>query len=55
MPKEEPTRMIEAIRRALPELEKLERYEKHATARLNRAVSEIAKSKNADGRQDGPR
>jgi hypothetical protein len=55
MPKEEPARMIEAIRRALPELEKLERYEKHATARLNRAISEIVKSKNADGRQDGPR
>jgi hypothetical protein len=55
MPKEEPTRTIEAIRRALPELEKLERYEKHATARLNRAISEIVKGKNADGRQDGPR
>jgi hypothetical protein len=55
MPKEEPTRTIEAIRRALPELEKLERYEKHAIARLNRVISAVVKSKSADGRQDGPR
>jgi hypothetical protein len=53
MPEEKPARTIEAIRRALPELEKLERYEKHATARLNRAISAIVKSKSADGRQDG--
>jgi hypothetical protein len=51
MPEDEPGRTIEAVRRALPELEKLERYEKRATARRDRAIREIVKSKNADGRQ----
>jgi hypothetical protein len=55
MPKDEPARTIEAVRRTLPELEKLERYEKQATARLNRAISAIVKSKSADGGQNGPR
>jgi hypothetical protein len=52
MPKEEPDRTVEALRRALPELEKLERYEKQATARINRAIRAITKNKNADARQD---
>ena len=38
MPPQEPDRSAEAIRRVLPELCKLERYERRAAARRNRAV-----------------
>jgi hypothetical protein len=38
MPPQEPHRSAEAIRRVLPELCKLERYERRAAARRDRAV-----------------
>ena len=38
MPPQEPDRSAEAIRRVLPELCKLERYERRSAARRNRAV-----------------
>jgi hypothetical protein len=38
MPSAEPDRLAEAIRRALPELVKLDRYERRAAARRDRAV-----------------
>jgi len=38
MPSQEPDRSAEAIRRLLPELRKLERYERRATARRDRAI-----------------
>jgi hypothetical protein len=38
MPSREPDRSAEAIRRVLPELCKLERYERRAAARRDRAV-----------------
>jgi hypothetical protein len=41
MPLEEPSRSAEAIRRALPELLKLDRYERRAAARRDRAVRDI--------------
>jgi hypothetical protein len=44
MPTQEPERTAEAIRRALPALVKLGRYESRAAARRDRAVREIAKS-----------
>jgi len=37
-PSQEPDRSIEAIRRALPELRKLDRYERRAAARRDRAL-----------------
>ena len=43
MPVEEPGRTTEAIRRALPQLLKLDRYESRAAARRDRAIREIAK------------
>ena len=39
MPSQEPDRSAEAIRRVLPELRKLDRYELRAAARRDRAVS----------------
>jgi len=39
MPSQEPDRSAEAVRRALPELRKLDRYERRAAARRDRAVS----------------
>jgi hypothetical protein len=45
MPTDEPARTAEAIRRALPDLRKLDRYERRAAARRDRAVREIIKSK----------
>jgi hypothetical protein len=39
MPSQEPDRSAEALRRALPELRKLDRYERRAAARRDRAVS----------------
>jgi hypothetical protein len=41
MPPQDPDRSAEAIRRALPELRKLERYERRAAARRDRAVVNI--------------
>jgi hypothetical protein len=38
MPSQEPDRSAEAIRRVLPELRRLDRYERRAAARRNRAV-----------------
>jgi hypothetical protein len=43
MPPEEPERTAEAVRRALPELAKLNRYESRAVARRDRAIREITK------------
>jgi hypothetical protein len=44
MPSQEPERTAEAVRGALPELVKLDRYESRAAARRDRAVREIVKS-----------
>jgi hypothetical protein len=41
MPAQEPYRMAEAIRRVLPELLKLDRYERSACARRDRALREL--------------
>jgi hypothetical protein len=41
MPVEEPERTVEAIRRALPALLKLDRYESRAAARRDRAIRQI--------------
>jgi hypothetical protein len=41
MPAQEPERTAEALRRALPELLKLNRYESRAVARRDRAIREI--------------
>jgi hypothetical protein len=43
MPTQEPERTAEAVRRALPELLKLDRYESRAIARRDRAIREISK------------
>jgi hypothetical protein len=43
MPNKEPERTAEAIRRALPELRKLDRYESRAVARRDRAICQITK------------
>ena len=43
MPTEEPERTAEAVRRALPELAKLDRYESRAVARRDRAIRQIVK------------
>jgi hypothetical protein len=45
MPTEEPGRTAEAIRRALPELAKLDRYESRAVARRDRAIRQIVKER----------
>ena len=45
MPTQEPGRTAEAIRRALPELLKLDRYESRAAARRDRAICEITKKR----------
>jgi hypothetical protein len=42
MPSQEPDRSAEAVRRVLPELRKLDRYERRAAARRDRTASEIA-------------
>ena len=43
MPTQEPERTAEAVRRALPELRKLDRYESRAIGRRDRAIREITK------------
>ena len=48
MPSADPERSAEAVRRALPELLKLDRYERRATARRDRAMSRDLQ-KNARG------
>jgi hypothetical protein len=45
MPAQEPERTAEAVRRALPELVKLNRYQVRAASRRNRAIKEIIKIK----------
>lgn len=45
MPTEEPERTAETVRRALPELQKLDRYESRAIARRDRAIREVTKEK----------
>jgi hypothetical protein len=42
MPSQESERLAEAIRRVLPELRRLDRYERRAAARRDRAVSLLA-------------
>jgi hypothetical protein len=42
MPSEEPERSAEAVRRVLPELRKLDRYERRAAAQRERAVLELS-------------
>jgi hypothetical protein len=44
MPSQEPDRSAEAVRRILPELRKLERYERRAAARRDRAVLSLVQS-----------
>jgi hypothetical protein len=43
MPSLEPQRSSEAVRRILPDLIKLDRYESRAVARRDRAIREITK------------
>jgi hypothetical protein len=43
MPTQEPERTAEAVRRALPELLKLDRYESRAVARRDRAIRDITR------------
>jgi hypothetical protein len=43
MPTEEPELIAEAVRRALPELAKLDRYETRAVVRRDRAIKQILK------------
>jgi hypothetical protein len=45
MPSVEPARSAEALRRALPDLIKLDRYERRAVSRRDRAISQIIRSK----------
>jgi hypothetical protein len=45
MPSQQPDRSAEAVRRVLPELRKLDRYEHRAAARRDRAVLELADRK----------
>jgi hypothetical protein len=53
MPTEEPQRTAEAIRRALPELAKLDRYESRAVARRDRAIRQIVKKRSSGDRRSG--
>jgi hypothetical protein len=48
MPTQEPGRTAEAVRRALPDLVKLDRYESRAIARRDRAIREIVKRRPRD-------
>jgi hypothetical protein len=45
LPSQDPERTAEAMRRALPELAKLDRYESRAAARLDRAIREIIRNR----------
>jgi hypothetical protein len=53
MPTEEPGRTAEAVRRALPELHKLYRYESRAVARRDRAIRQIVKKRLSGDRRSG--
>ena len=53
MPTEEPERTAEAVRRALPELAKLDRYESRAVARRDRAIRQIVKNRSGFDRDQG--
>ena len=53
MPTQEPERTAEAVRRALPELAKLDRYESRAVSRRNRAIREIVKRRSIRDRRSG--
>ena len=44
MPTEEPARATEAVRRALPDLLRLNRYERRAAARRDRAIRRLTQS-----------
>jgi hypothetical protein len=44
MPTEKPARTVEAVRRALPELVRLNRYERRAAARRDRAIRNLTQS-----------
>ena len=48
MPTEEPERTAEAVRRTLPELAKLDRYETRAAAQRDRAIRDIVKKRKGD-------
>jgi hypothetical protein len=45
MPSHDPDRSAQAIRRALPQLRRLDRYERRAVARRDRAVSQLGRVK----------
>jgi hypothetical protein len=49
MPESEPERTLEAMRRVMPELVKLERYEKRAAGRRNQAIRQMAGLKEPRG------
>jgi len=53
MPTEEPERTAEAVRRALPDLAKLDRYESRAVARRDRAIRQIVKNRSGGDRDQG--
>jgi hypothetical protein len=44
MPAQEPERTAEAVRRVLPELIRLNRYESRAVSQRDRAIRELTKS-----------
>jgi hypothetical protein len=50
MPTQEPERTAEAVRRTLPELIKLNRYESRAVSRRDRAIREIVKIRSSGDR-----
>jgi hypothetical protein len=52
MPTQEPQRTAEAMRRALPVLIKLNRYEARAVSRRDRAIREIVKIRSSGDRED---
>jgi hypothetical protein len=53
MPTQEPERTAEAVRRALPELVKLDRYESRAVSRRDRAIRQIVKRRSIRDRRSG--
>jgi len=53
MPTEEPERTAEAVRRALPDLAKLDRYESRAVARRDRAIGQMVKNRSGFDRDQG--
>jgi hypothetical protein len=53
MPTQEPERTAEAVRRALPDLVKLDRYESQAVSRRDRAIREIVRRRSIRDRRLG--